>query len=114
MFSAFRCAPGASLLPDGGRASSCADCAHYIRYHEPNTTIYGFWSKDNPRWAGAHLLDGHDFAVVDERYVVDPWIVETEHLSDRSVFDLNDPSDRAAVRRIYGDRTKWRLVHLPR
>lgn len=98
----------ASLLPDGGRAASCYDCASYIRSLEPNTEIYGFWSRENTGWAGAILQDGHDFAVVDRRYIVDPWIVETEHLSDRAVFDLKNPADHAEVRRLYGDRRSWR------
>lgn len=98
----------ASLLPDGGRATNCYDYASYIRSLEPNAEIYGFWSRENTGWAGAILQDGHDFAVVDRRYIVDPWIVETEHLSDRAVFDLENPADRAEVRRLYGDRRSWR------
>ncbi len=101
---------GGSFLPGGGRASNCYDCADYIRACEPNTAIYGFWSRENAGWAGAILVDGHDFAVVDDRYIVDPWIVETERLSDRPVFDLKNPNDRTEVRRIYGDRKSWRLV----
>jgi hypothetical protein len=100
----------ASLLPDGGRAASCYDCAYYIRSLEPKTEIYGFWSRENTSWAGAILQDGHDFAVVDRRYIVDPWIVETECLTDRAVFDLRDPADHAEVQRLYGDRRSWRLV----
>ena len=103
----------ASLLPNGQRAANCSDCARYIRSRERNTTIYGFWSQENPRWAGSHLYDGHDFAVVDGRFIVDPWIVETERLSRRSVFDLKDPADRMEIRRIYGAECSWRVVDLP-
>ena len=99
-----------SLLPDGGRAANCYDCAYYIRSLEPNTKIYGFWSRENTGWAGAILQDGHDFAVVDGRYIVDPWIVETEALSNRAVFDLKNPADQAEIRRLYGDERSWRLV----
>ena len=101
---------GASLLPNGRRAASCSECADYIRSLEPNTAIYGFWSRENTSWAGAILQDGHDFAVVQGRYIVDPWIVETERLSERAVFDLKDSTDQAEVRPIYGDRKSWRLV----
>lgn len=104
---------GASLLPDGGRASSCADCAYYIRSLEPTTAIYGFWSSENTRWAGVMLVDGHDFAVVENRYIVDPWIVDTECLSDRAVFDLESPLDQTEVRRLYGDPKSWHLVESP-
>lgn len=97
----------ASLLPDGGRASSCSDCATYIASLEATAVIYGFWSRDNPAWAGAGLVDGHDFVVVDGRYIVDPWIVETEALSPHAVFDLENPADAADITRIYGNRLAW-------
>ena len=103
-------AAGASLLSDGGRASNCADCAHFIQSLEPQTEIYGFWSKDNPTWAGAALHDGHDFAVVEGRYIVDPWMVETEALSKRAVFDLENPADASEICRLYGNCFKWFLT----
>lgn len=104
---------GASVLPDGGRASSCSDCAYYIRELESNTAIYGFWSKDNPSWAGAKLQDGHDFAIVEGRYIVDPWIKETEGLSKRAVFDLETPADAREINRLFGNPLNWQLVEGP-
>ena len=99
-----------SLLPNGGYAASCGDCAYYIQSCEPNTQVVGFWSRDNPSWVGADLQDGHDFALVDNRHIVDPWIVETEHFSARAVFDLYAPADQIEIRRLYGDRTTWQVA----
>ena len=67
---------GVSLLPNGGRAAVCTDCARFIGRKEPGTTIVGYSHEDNPSDA-SELAFGHDFAIVDDRYIVDPWVVET-------------------------------------
>jgi hypothetical protein len=99
---------GFAILPDGGRASSCADCASYIGSVERNTVIVGFWSRDNPTWIGAAYYDGHDFALVDGRYIVDPWIATTESFSESTVFDLHNHATRQEILRLYGDPRSWR------
>jgi hypothetical protein len=104
---------GRARLPDGGYASNCYDCASYIRSREPGAAVFGFFSRDNPTWAGAQLVDGHDFVIVQGRYIVDPWIVETEHLSDRSVFDIERIEDAAEITRLYGRSDRWVLVERP-
>ena len=104
---------GIALLPDGEPASVSGHCARYIRSQEPDTAIYGFWSRDNPSWAGAALQDGHDFAVVDSRYIVDPWVVETEALSKRAVLDLENPAHAKEIRQLYGNPLKWSLMAGP-
>ena len=62
----------------------------------------------------AEIADGHDFAVVHGRYVVDPWIGEVElgrieipaagvHFPfGKIVFDLEQPDDAVAIRALYG------------
>lgn len=99
---------GIARLPDGGEAVSCYDCASYIRSRERDTAIFGFFTEDNPAWAGALHASGHDFAVVAGRYIVDPWMVE-ERLSRRAVFDLLNQHDTDEIRRLYGRRDRWIL-----
>ena len=100
---------GVSLLPNGGRAAVCTDCARFIGRKEPGTTIVGYSHEDNPSDA-SELAFGHDFAIVDDRYIVDPWVVETAGVSSRAVFDLENPLDANEIRRLYGDPGKWELV----
>ena len=100
---------GVSLLPNGGRAAVCTDCARFIGRKEPGTTIVGYSHEDNPSDA-SELAFGHDFAIVDDRYIVDPWVVETAGVSSRAVFDLENPLDANEIRRLYGDPRKWELV----
>ena len=69
--------------------------------------VMGFFCDDNPGTAVETVCDGHDFAVVDGRFVVDGWIKLVEQISDRVAFDLASPADADEVARLYGDRTKW-------
>lgn len=104
--------PGAeSLLPDGGSAVCCTDYASYIFNQLPGRVrIYGFANEDNPtsRVAREEIHPGgHDFAVVDERYIVDPWPRLVPGVLDQMVFDLTDPKDQALALDVYGPRTCW-------
>ncbi len=73
------------------------------------TRLFGFNSEDNNKSAIAHDFGGHDFAVLDNRFIVDPWIPEITNgeYGKRSVFDLNDKRDNAIVNRLYGPRESW-------
>lgn len=81
---------------------------------EGRVRVRGFFEGDNPGtiFGGRDpqfdtVADGHDFAVVDDRYIVDPWVTEFVSGIDRGVFDLMDPADRDMISRIYGDPEKW-------
>lgn len=67
-----------SFLPDGGSGTCCTDYALHIARRMPGRVeVYGFANEENPlsRVAREEIHPGgHDFAVVDGRYIVDPWI----------------------------------------
>jgi len=68
-------------------------------------TIVGFFAEDNPT-AGVNMVaEGHDFAIVDERYIVDPWVACVENLSEDFVFDLEQDTD--CIIALYGDSSRW-------
>jgi hypothetical protein len=83
--------------------------------------VMGFDSRGNPDASVLELADGHDFAVVDGRFIVDPWIAEVESgnittptdetidLKGQIVFDI-EGVDSVLVRKLYGDRAKWNMV----
>jgi len=52
--------------------------------------------------------DGHDFAIVHDRFVVDFWAACIVGILDRPIFDLNCPADRAMVLRLYGPTDAWK------
>ena len=104
--------PGAeSLLPDGGSAVCCTDYAGYIFSQLPGRVkIYGFANEDNPtsRVAREEIHPGgHDFAVVDDRYIVDPWPRLVPAVLEQMVFDLTNPQDQALALDVYGPRDCW-------
>jgi hypothetical protein len=79
-----------------GRACALAprtSCARFIRRLERNTAVWGFSGDANPESEIAQTFFGHDFALVDSRYIVDPWVAERAGMSERAAFDLEDPRD---------------------
>lgn len=105
-----------SLLPDDGSAVCCTDYAAYIFKQLPGRVeIYGFANEDNPtsRVAREEIhLSGHDFAIVDGRYIVDPWPRLVPMAFEQMVFDLEDRVDAAVVADIYGPRPCWERMSL--
>jgi hypothetical protein len=61
--------------------------------------VYGFLSEENPTSAIARAAGGHDFAVIDDRFIVDPWLGEFScplaelEDCDQQVFDLHCAQD---------------------
>ena len=104
-------------------------CAIQDKLGKGRVKVVGFSDEANPGtvFGGnkgfkeiAPQADGHDFAVLDDRYIIDPWLTEFAD-SKQGVFDLQDPGDAEAVRGIYGDPSRWesaggdtRKVELPR
>ncbi len=72
--------------------------------------IVGYWNWDNPGAKAAPGYDGHDFALLEGRYIVDIWVRDVEHTSERAVFDLCDYEDRRLAFELYGDPATWTEV----
>ena len=69
---------------------------------------FGFFHKDNP----TELTEsgGHDFCVVEDSIIIDWWLAYVHNETPETgqwIFDLNDPKDEDAIKRLYGDRNKW-------
>src|SRR5690606_6352915 len=84
------------------RASQCTGQARLVRRIEGDIVhLYGFSNGANPGtivddWSG-DPEEGHHFAVLDERFIVDPWMhgmpLDGTLTIGRCVFDLDDPAD---------------------
>lgn len=90
----------------------CETIAEVIKRIEPNTQIWGFSDNENPGTAyfSDDGDDGHHFAVVSNRYIVDPWMFSGE---GKSVWDLNDPTDSQEIKSLYGDPKRWTKIERP-
>jgi hypothetical protein len=67
--------------------------------------IYGYYAEDNPTAFLGHDEGGHDFLVVDDRWILDFWAAA--YYGEMPVWDLHEPSDAADIARLYGPRDKW-------
>jgi hypothetical protein len=103
---------GESQFPDGTSAVCCTNYAIQIGKRYPQMTqIFGFANENNPQCEivqrGLHP-GGHDFAVVDQRWLTDPWVRLVASGYQEIVYDLDDPNDAALVLKRYGSRENWR------
>lgn len=97
-----------ALFPDGTRVVSCSNWARYVRrVLGERARIHGYFAEDNPGTIIGDLAGGHDFAIVDERYIVDPWAALVEYVEGAGVLDLLDPNDSARIEKLYGDPARW-------
>lgn len=104
----------ASLMPDGTSAVCCTNYAHHVRNVLGDmgceVAVVGFANEDNPTSRCAiveYHPGGHDFAIVDDRYLIDPWVRLVAAVEDQIFYDLNDPADAAKAQDIYGPRECW-------
>ena len=100
-----------SRLADGGSGTCCTDYAEFIYNALPGRVeIWGFANEDNPNCRIAQEEwhpGGHDFAIVDNRFIVDPWPRLVACTCDQMVFDLKDSDEAEAASRIYGTKGDW-------
>ncbi|WP_396329406.1 hypothetical protein [Burkholderia anthina] len=96
------------IFPDGGSSTICTNYARAIAAALPGrAVVVGFFEQDNPTSRLAQIAGGHDVAIVDGRWIVDPWVRLVESESERICFDLHDPADAATIADLYGDRSCW-------
>jgi hypothetical protein len=85
---------------------NCTDCAEvFLEKSGLEGVIVGYPEDVNT----GEIADGmgHDFAVVEGRYLVDPWAAQVEQSNPRAVFDLHDPLDAAYVASRYAPMDVW-------
>ncbi len=102
----------AACFPDGTYWVICTNWAAQVkRVFGSRCEIWGFSCEDNPGTDMEDEAEGHDFAIVDGRFLVDGWVLNVGALTEQTVFDLEDPDDLLVVKKIYGARSNWeRLV----
>lgn len=103
-----------TIMPDGSSATVCTNYAHHVSKilggMGRHVAVVGFANEDNPTSRCAMECfhpGGHDFAIVDRRYLVDPWIKLVAAVEDQIFYDLNNLDDAAKAHAIYGPRGLW-------
>ena len=72
--------------------------------------VVGFYRAENPTAEIADCEDGHDFALIADRFVVDYWASYATGVTDLAVYDLSDAHDHATVLRLYGPKDAWKSL----
>lgn len=99
---------------DGFEAGICSNSARWIRERLGRGDVYGYSTYDesapdyNPDATVGADEGGHDFLVVDGRWLVDWWNVAFVGNSDWLVLDIKRQAD--LVRQLYGDKRRWSNV----
>lgn len=101
-------ARGSEFRDNGYGGTQCTGyaCAILHKLGSERVKVYGFHAEENPTSSIAQDAGGHDFAVVDGKYIVDPWLPEFGQGKEGGVYDLT--KDKAKVAELYGDREKWK------
>lgn len=84
----------------------CSQAAHESR-KIVGGVVYGYHAEDNPTASLGHSEGGHDFLVVEDRWLLDFWAAA--YYGERPIHDLT--KDSAEILRLYGPREKWELVN---
>jgi hypothetical protein len=117
--------PVVSWIQGIGSATLRNNYAKMVASRIYGAQIYRISLKDSPRAAWVSEWGGHDFAVVNARWLVDPALwhlgagvvgnTEIGHIrvGSQFVFDLHDIDDCELVLQLYGDRRYWQPVNLP-
>jgi 8-oxo-dGTP pyrophosphatase MutT (NUDIX family) len=100
-----------------GSSFICTYVASAVKMLEgSNVKIYGFSIYNNPDaeyFSDEEGDEGHHFAVLDDRYILDAWIYnnyqdyQANITFNRSVFDLQNKEDEKIIKYLYGNRNKW-------
>ncbi len=93
--------------------SACGICTHSaIQVAQAfGGVVLGYSAENNPKAEfGRSYSQGHDMAIVEERWLVDYWAWRTTDRLDQPVLDLGVAADLAIVTRLYGEPGLWEVV----
>jgi hypothetical protein len=103
------------IFPTGKAFFICTNWANLTRryFGENRTEVMGYLHVNNEISAISKQYEGHDFAVVDGRFIVDGWVtgvgLEQPGRATPGLYDMQDQDDAAEIVRLYGDKTAWEL-----
>lgn len=103
-------AQGCWSFRSGGSCLVCTDSAIKV-VRRFGGKVFGYNCTQNPSAViGKHFCAGHDFAVVENRFLVDYWVYRVTGLIADPVFDLLSEKNLRAVRSLYGHQDSWEEV----
>jgi len=88
--------------------SICTNCAVWLKKrYFPTAKVMGYTIEENPTAEiGQDTLSGHDFLVLDDRWIIDFWYsLYRGKPGAPSLVDMEN--DKKLLKKYYGDPTKW-------
>ncbi|MBU2724904.1 hypothetical protein [Acidithiobacillus ferridurans] len=103
---------GGSVFGDGTNAITCTNYAWQVkrRLSTHAVQVVGFSNDDNPDCDAVREewhMGGHDFAIVDHRFLVDTWVRLVECAREKIVYDLDQDGDIQEACKTYGNPKNW-------
>jgi hypothetical protein len=92
-------------FPGGDHPTAhCGHCAQIVIAHFGGE-MRGYWHVDNPTACIGETEGGHDFALLPEGFIVDPWLYH--YYGEAPVLDLAVASEKAAAVNRYGTAARF-------
>ena len=101
---------GRWTFQSGGSCCCCTDAATKVTKAFGGRVVGCAASKNRSALVGTAHSGGHDFALVENRFIVDYWAFCVAGLILKAVLDLNRQEDRELSRRYYGNEDSWEDV----
>jgi hypothetical protein len=94
------------IFPGGEHETGhCGACARIIA-ERFGGEVRGYWHENNPTARVGEAEYGHDFAITEDRFLVDPWLYH--YYGDSTVLDLTEPAGQAEAAARYGPEGNWK------
>jgi hypothetical protein len=94
------------IFPGGDHPTgNCGACARIITDRFGGKVV-GYYHADNPMARVGAVEFGHDFAITEDRFLVDPWLFH--YYGDTPVLDLLEPAGQAEALARYGPEENWK------
>lgn len=101
---------GKWIFKNGGSCSLCTDSAVRIG-KKFGGRVFGYFSNQNrSAHIGEPIVSGHDFALIQDRYIVDYWAYRVAKIIAFPILDMENPYHRRIIRALYGNQNKWESV----
>jgi hypothetical protein len=94
----------------GGSCGRCTDSAMKVAKALRGRVVGYSALRNRSALVGMGFCEGHDFALIGGRFIVDYWAFRVARLIPKAVFDLNSREDRALATRFFGREKCWEDV----
>jgi hypothetical protein len=101
---------GCWIFRGGGSCCCCTDSAIKVAKYFGGRVVGYFMVNNRQASISADNYGGHNFALIDDRFVVDYWSYRVARLIKKPVLDLRIKGDRVLAKLLYGDRDSWEDV----